>query len=223
MSQLSSACISRYIGAATAIALHAIALALLMDFVAQPLPMQAPRPIMVSLITPEAAPQPKADTPPRPLPVAPLARPKLPPPPLPAPPVLTAAAEAPTQATAPPPPVIPTPVAPIEAAPAPAPPAPPAPPAVIPPSFNAAYLRNPPPVYPSLARRGGQQGRVVLRVLVNPAGTADQVVVRTSSGYSLLDNAAREVVYQWRFVPARKGDQAITEWVLVPINFSLEG
>jgi len=28
-------------------------------------------------------------------------------------------------------------------------------------------------------------------------------------------------VKRWRFVPAKQGDQAITEWVLVPLNFKL--
>ena len=52
-----------------------------------------------------------------------------------------------------------------------------------PPIFNADYLDNPPPPYPALSRRVGEQGRVVLRVLVNPAGSADEVQVRSSSGH----------------------------------------
>ena len=44
---------------------------------------------------------------------------------------------------------------------------------VVPPSFNAAYLDNPAPVYPPLARRSGEQGRVVLRVHVTASGAAE--------------------------------------------------
>jgi protein TonB len=92
----------------------------------------------------------------------------------------------------------------------------------VPPNFNAAYLNNPPPAYPVTARRMGQQGKVILRVLVNPAGTADKVELRTSSGFDRLDDAALDAVRRWRFVPARQGDQPVTAWVLVPIVFTLE-
>jgi len=99
----------------------------------------------------------------------------------------------------------------------------PAPAPVVPPRFNAAYLRNPPPVYPVLSRRQREQGKVVLRVLVNAGGGAEQVAIRTSSGFERLDAAALETVKQWKFVPARQGDRSVPAWVLVPISFSLEG
>ena len=37
-----------------------------------------------------------------------------------------------------------------------------------------------------------------------------------------LDQAALDAVRQWRFVPARQGEQAVAAWVLVPIQFALE-
>ena len=101
-------------------------------------------------------------------------------------------------------------------------PSPVAPLPIIPPNFNAAYLDNPAPAYPPLARRSGEQGRVVLRVLVTASGNADAIELRTSSGSSRLDQAAIETVKRWRFVPARQGDQAVAAWVLVPIAFALE-
>jgi protein TonB len=115
-------------------------------------------------------------------------------------------------------------ISPDVATPAPEPslPGPAAPLPIIPPNFNAAYLDNPAPVYPPLARRSGEQGRVVLRVLVTPTGTADAVELRTSSGSARLDQAAIETVKRWRFVAARQGEQTVAAWVLVPITFSLE-
>ncbi|MEQ1773769.1 MAG: energy transducer TonB, partial [Burkholderiales bacterium] len=114
--------------------------------------------------------------------------------------------------------------APIEAAPAPvaAPVAKLAPAPVTPPNFNADYLNNPAPSYPSLSRRQGQQGKVLLRVFVNVTGSADQVQIRNSSGHDLLDQAALNAVHHWRFVPARQGVQPVAAWVLVPITFTLE-
>lgn len=98
-----------------------------------------------------------------------------------------------------------------------------APTPVTPPVFSADYLQNPAPAYPNLARRQGQQGRVVLRVLVNATGAAEQLEVRTSSGHAALDGAALEAVRRWRFVPARQGQDPVPAWVLIPLNFFLQG
>lgn len=88
--------------------------------------------------------------------------------------------------------------------------------------FDADTLKNPAPAYPALSRRLGEEGKVVLRVQVTPQGTADEVEIRTSSGSQRLDEAARNTVRQWKFIPARRGDTPIQSWVLVPIIFKLE-
>ncbi|MFZ5465194.1 MAG: energy transducer TonB, partial [Pseudomonadota bacterium] len=89
--------------------------------------------------------------------------------------------------------------------------------------FDAAYLRNPPPPYPPLSRRLGEQGKVQLRVHVNTEGLPTAVEIKSSSGSPRLDEAALETVRKWRFVPARQGDRPVAAWVVVPINFRLEG
>jgi periplasmic protein TonB len=91
-----------------------------------------------------------------------------------------------------------------------------------PPKFGVAYLNNPTPKYPPLSKRAGEHGRVVLKVLVSSKGDAENVEIDTSSGSNRLDNAAIEAVKHWRFVPARKGGQALSAYVLVPIKFSLD-
>ena len=68
-----------------------------------------------------------------------------------------------------------------------------------------------------------EEGRVVLRVLVNARGAADEVQVSNSSGHLRLDDSARETVKRWRFVPAKRGAEAVPAWVLVPVSFQLEG
>lgn len=94
---------------------------------------------------------------------------------------------------------------------------------ITPPGFAAAYLRNPPPRYPLVARRNGEQGTVTLRVLVTREGLPASVNVEKTSGSGHLDSAALEAVRTWRFAPARQGTQPIEAWVLVPIVFRLEG
>jgi protein TonB len=96
-------------------------------------------------------------------------------------------------------------------------------PEITPPAFNAAYLRNPAPRYPLIARRHGEQGTVTLRVLVTREGRPASVSVERTSGSGHLDSAALETVKTWRFVPARQGRESIEAWVLVPIVFRLEG
>lgn len=95
-------------------------------------------------------------------------------------------------------------------------------PVVEPPRYNAAYLNNPPPAYPLAARRRGVEGSVLLRAEVQPDGRCSRTELKQSSGSSLLDQAAQQAVLNWRFVPARRGSQAIVAWVEIPVTFKLE-
>lgn len=89
------------------------------------------------------------------------------------------------------------------------------------PRYQGAGLHNPPPVYPFLARRQGQQGEVTLSVTVGPGGRPLVVTVMHSSGYPLLDRAARRAVEQWHFQPALADGRPVAGRVLVPVRFRL--
>jgi protein TonB len=121
--------------------------------------------------------------------------------------------------------------APVADATPPAPAAPPAPPstpaqpsgaAVQLPSSNAAYLNNPRPSYPSISRRMGEQGKVLLRVLVDENGLPQQIEIKQSSGFDRLDKAALASVQRWRFVPGKRNGVPEAMWNIVPVNFVLE-
>lgn len=181
-----------------------------------PIPPKAPdRP--VASLPPRPVPAPRAERP-RPKPAAqPAPRPSVPAAPAPEAPSASAPMERPVAQA----PALP---APEPAEPPAAPPVPavtPAPVAVTAPRFDAAYLNNPAPAYPPLSRRMGEEGKVLLRVLVSSEGEAMDVVLRTSSGSPRLDEAAREAVRSWRFVPARQGDKRVAAWTVVPISFDL--
>jgi protein TonB len=90
------------------------------------------------------------------------------------------------------------------------------------PDYQAAYLNNPIPAYPMVARRMGWQGRVVLNVEVLASGLPGQIKLHQSSGHDVLDNAAVRAVSGWRFVAARQGGQVVNKWFLVPIPFILK-
>lgn len=193
------------------LALHVGAVVALAQYQPAREAMSQLRTVMVSLITPPKL-EPPQDLPkPKPVVKQPIRKIEPPPPP----PILAITEHTPVLARFETPPapeakLAPPPV-PVAAAPAP----------VIPPNFNADYLNNPAPSYPALSRRMGEEGRVVLRVFVNQQGLPTQVELRTSSGFSRLDSVALETVRQWKFMPARRGEQPIGAWVLVPISFNL--
>ncbi len=89
--------------------------------------------------------------------------------------------------------------------------------------FDVAYLQNPAPAYPAISRRLGEEGRVLLRVKVSAEGAPLAVNLEKSSNFTRLDDSAIQVVNRWRFVPAKRGDEAIEASVIVPIVFRLEG
>lgn len=93
----------------------------------------------------------------------------------------------------------------------------------LPPNLNADYLDNPAPAYPPISREQGEQGKVLLRAMINADGSVARLELRKTSGFERLDRAALDTVKQWRFVPARRGEQAVSAWVVVPVSFTLEG
>jgi protein TonB len=73
-----------------------------------------------------------------------------------------------------------------------------------------------------MSRRLGEEGKVLLRVRVTAEGLAAAVELEKSSNFERLDEAAKQAVARWRFVPARRGDEAIEASVIVPIVFRLD-
>jgi len=93
---------------------------------------------------------------------------------------------------------------------------------VVLPSSDADYLNNPTPTYPSMSRRMGEQGTVLVRAFINTEGRAEKAEIRTSSGYSRLDEAALATVQRWRYVPGKRAGVAEAMWFNVPIRFLLD-
>ena len=83
------------------------------------------------------------------------------------------------------------------------------------------YRKNPEPAYPAAARRRRQEGVTLLGVEVSAAGRAGRVVVKKSSGYRILDEAAVRAVVDWEFEPARIGAVAVESEIEVPVRFVL--
>jgi periplasmic protein TonB len=216
----------RLIGLVLVLMAHAIVLYELWNYRLLPTPMHAET-LFVSLIAPEPPP-PKPPVPreaPRPRP--PPEAPKAVEPPRPAQLAIQAPVAMPDEPVASPPPAHPAPPSPEPAPPGPAatlaPPPRLAGPVNLGTELAVSCPRRTPPVYPSLARRRGEQGRVVLRVALDERGDVVDAGVQTSSGSSQLDEAALSAVRAWHCNPARRDGVAVQAVALQPFNFILEG
>lgn len=200
-------------------------------------PRIAPQPAPVVRPTPAVRPAPQAT--PQPIPVPAPAQAQIP---APAPVQRSVVAEAPapapaqaTHAPTPAPSLAPSP-APAVAAAMPAPVAEPkvAPAPVQPPApaqaatergpmtvSSVEYLQAPKPDYPLSAKRAGEQGKVIVRVLVDDKGHPERADIRESAGYPKLDEAARQAVLRASFKPHVEDGRAVPVYVLVPISFNL--
>jgi periplasmic protein TonB len=138
----------------------------------------------------------------------------------------TKAVPKPPVAVAPQPPVetvVPTDEGTIQAPPAVQAPTTPAPAAdAAPIETTLAYVAAPAPKYPTQAIRGRMQGTVTLRVHVDETGKPLDVVIESSSGHQVLDDAARkQVLASWRFQPAVQNGQHVKAWARIPVTFDL--
>jgi protein TonB len=122
-----------------------------------------------------------------------------------------------------PPPAAAVPAERVSAAPAPvsapAAPAPVSAPRLL--SSGVEYVQAPQLVYPAASKRLNEQGKVVLRVLVNEKGQPAQVTVHTSSGFPRLDEAGRQATLRAVFKPHLDDGRAIAVYVDVLLNFQL--
>lgn len=91
------------------------------------------------------------------------------------------------------------------------------------PDYQAEYLHNPKPPYPTAAVRMGYQGLVLLDIEVLADGSVGDVQLLKSSGFKILDNAAMQAVKMWRFRPGRRLGQPVTAHATVPIRYTFEG
>ena len=169
--------------------------------------------------------------------------PKEPPPPVkqavvkPAPPVPQTqappqilAVETPTPAPSAPAPVQIAPVAPVlppsvpvaaVAAPAPTPAPAPATSAKVLPSTDADDLYNPNQRYPRMSQTMGEQGTVMVRILIGANGLPLKAELQKTSGFERLDQAALDFVMQSRYKPGTLGGKPTEMWMGREVKYIL--
>lgn len=180
----------------------------------------APKEVIATFITPEPRPAPAV---PQPL--------------LPKPKTVPVVKKTPTPAKPLPPVTKPVPMQQPESAPAEAEPSP-EPPSAAPPSSPVAqaaapaialpktisgveYIQAPRPDYPPLSRRSGEEGKVLLRILINERGRPEKVEIQRSSGFDRLDEAARQSALRALFKPHMEDGRPVAVYTTVPIDFQL--
>ena len=89
-------------------------------------------------------------------------------------------------------------------------------------SAQPRYGYQPAPSYPGIARRRGWEGTVEFKVRVLASGEVAELVLKNSSGYKSLDDAARRAIVRWRFTPAEHYGKIVESWVVVPVRFVLD-
>lgn len=202
----------QWIGLLFVLALHGAVLYGLWSYRIIPTPQEAIT-LMVNLINPPPVAQPEPPQPPKP--ELPKPRPAEPPPPEHQHLAVEAPVVQPDEPVAyvPPPPPPPPPV--IEA-----PPLPPQP-LVLSGELSVSCPERMPPDYPLLSKRRNEQGKVVLRVELGEDGRVAEAIVKTSSNYRRLDDAALNAVRTWRCKPAMRNGVAVRAVALQPFNFIL--
>lgn len=88
---------------------------------------------------------------------------------------------------------------------------------------SVEYIQAPTADYPPMARRMGEEGRVIMQVLVNDKGHAEKVEIIKSSGSARLDESARLALLRALFKPYFEDGKAMMVLATASINFSLRG
>lgn len=77
------------------------------------------------------------------------------------------------------------------------------------------------PHYPMASKRMNEQGKAVLRVELGEDGKVENAMIKASSGFARLDEAALVAVKTWRCKPPVRNGAAVRASALQAFNFSL--
>lgn len=78
------------------------------------------------------------------------------------------------------------------------------------------------PDYPRGARQRGEEGDVVVELLVGVDGLVERSSVVVASGFAELDEAALKAVRAAKFIPAKSGGEAVGSTARITLTFRLK-
>lgn len=90
-------------------------------------------------------------------------------------------------------------------------------------SFHVPVLQNErlPFRYPDRAWRERVGGETRLRIHITREGTVDSAYVVRSSGHAALDSAALAGARSLRYRPARRGEEPVAVWAVLPVRYPM--
>lgn len=88
-------------------------------------------------------------------------------------------------------------------------------------SNGPKFLGRTRPNYPSIARRLGKEGTVVLRVTIDERGRATRVELLKGAGFG-FDDEAVDAVRSSTYVPATRNGKPVTCRAVLPVRFVLK-
>lgn len=80
-------------------------------------------------------------------------------------------------------------------------------------------VRHVDPVYPEAAKAAGVSGVVIIDIRIGTDGSV--VEARVLRSIPLLDQAALDAVYQWKYEPTLLNGEAVEVLMTVTVNFAL--
>lgn len=78
------------------------------------------------------------------------------------------------------------------------------------------------PVYPLKAKRDNVEGFVRVRFLVDIEGAVREIEILKAVPRGYFEEAVREAVNRWRFIPGKVRGEPVNTWMAVTIRFELE-
>lgn len=88
-------------------------------------------------------------------------------------------------------------------------------------SVPPGFVSRPIPKYPTLARRAGREGEVVLEIWLEPDGSISKIEIVKSAGWG-FDKAALKAAHSSRFTPGQIEGQPVRSRVRAPYIFRLK-
>ena len=86
---------------------------------------------------------------------------------------------------------------------------------------SPAFIHQEIPVYPTLARRLGKEGKVLLKLLIDTDGKLQKIEVVEPAGFGFTE-AAVEAVKKSTYAPGYRNGERILTKALLPVRFQLQ-
>ncbi|MEG3163684.1 TonB family protein [Sphingomonas sp. PB2P19] len=95
-------------------------------------------------------------------------------------------------------------------------------PVLVQPGIDPRYAADFQPAYPAGERRAGQEGRVIVRVLIGADGRVKQVERVSATNDAFYRATMERALGKWRFTPGTRDGVPVEAWRTMTLRFVLE-